>query len=211
MSGVYYYDLENNTYSDILEIPKYARKSMLDIISHHKLPGFLYVLENNEQVTYYENADSEASRDFLEERVRKFNKKFIKIDSFNDIIDRNIVYYSVSAKEDKLRCVYEEMKKIDGINIEFYRDVYSEGYWYLEAFNNKASKYNAAKHLKETYGFDRVVGFGDNLVDISLFEACDESYAVSNAKDDVKKHATGIIGSNVDDGVAKWLIENAIY
>jgi len=48
-------------------------------------------------------------------------------------------------------------------------------------------------------------------VDISLFEACDESYAVSNAKDDVKKHATGIIGSNVDDGVAKWLIENAIY
>lgn len=211
MSGVYYYDLEKDTYSNVLEIPKNTRRSMLDIIKKHHLPGFIYVLENNEQVTFYENLESTASRDFLEERTRKFNKKFVKIDSFDEIIDRKTIYYSVSDKEDKLRPVYEELQKLDGLNIEFYRDVYSEGYWYLEAFNDKASKYNAAKYLKETYGYDKVVGFGDNLVDISLFKACDESYAVDNAKDDVKKHATGVIDSNVNDGVAKWLLENAEF
>lgn len=38
-----------------------------------------------------------------------------------------------------------------------------------------------------------------------MFELADESYAVSNAHEDLKKCATGIILSNDEDGVAKWL------
>ncbi len=34
---------------------------------------------------------------------------------------------------------------------------------------------------------------------------CDESYAVQNAHEDLKKIATAIIPSNDEDGVAKWL------
>lgn len=42
-----------------------------------------------------------------------------------------------------------------------------------------------------------------------MFEAADESYAVGNASDDVKALATAVIGSNADDGVARWLAANA--
>lgn len=37
------------------------------------------------------------------------------------------------------------------------------------------------------------------------FEIADESYAVENALDEVKKIATGVIGSNNDDSVAAFL------
>ena len=52
----------------------------------------------------------------------------------------------------------------------------------------------------------RLNSYGEN--DIDLFSIVDEAYAVSNASDALKQKATGIIGSNDEDAVAKWLLEN---
>ena len=53
-----------------------------------------------------------------------------------------------------------------------------------------------------------MVVFGDQKNDISMFEAADECYAVSNAVKDLKVLATDIIHENNEDGVAKWLMEH---
>ena len=55
------------------------------------------------------------------------------------------------------------------------------------------------------FSCDRVIAFGDGKNDVDMFEIADESYAVSNAHEVLKAKATGIIGSNNEDGVAKWL------
>jgi hypothetical protein len=52
------------------------------------------------------------------------------------------------------------------------------------------------------------VGFGDNLNDLPLFEACDIKVAVENAKPEVKAASDFICGSNEDDGVVKWMEED---
>ena len=72
----------------------------------------------------------------------------------------------------------------------------------------KASKANAALQLKEYYQCNKIISFGDGRNDIDIFEISDECYAVENADTALKKIATGIIQSNNDDGVAKWLNEN---
>ena len=59
--------------------------------------------------------------------------------------------------------------------------------------------------LKEEYGFDKLVVFGDSANDITMFKIADEAYAVSNAVDELKALATGIIGSNEEDAVAVYL------
>ena len=38
-----------------------------------------------------------------------------------------------------------------------------------------------------------------------MFHMADEAYATKNAIDELKEIATGIIESNNNDGVAKWL------
>ena len=53
-----------------------------------------------------------------------------------------------------------------------------------------------------------MVSFGDAINDIPMFQVSDECYAVSNAVDELKKIATGIIESNEEDGVARWLQRN---
>ena len=73
----------------------------------------------------------------------------------------------------------------------------------------KATKANGIQTLKELLFCDRIVAFGDGLNDMDMFKIADECYAVSNAVDELKAIATGIIDSNNNDGVAKWLVDNA--
>ena len=58
-------------------------------------------------------------------------------------------------------------------------------------------------------GCDRLIVFGDGKNDIDMFQLADESYAVANAAPELKAVATGVIGSNDEDAVAKWLLEHA--
>jgi hypothetical protein len=74
----------------------------------------------------------------------------------------------------------------------------------------KASKKNAIQKMKELWNCSKVISFGDAINDIPMFEISDECYAVENAVEELKAHATGIIESNDNDGVAKWLLEHAV-
>ena len=83
-------------------------------------------------------------------------------------------------------------------------DIYTGDEW-LEIMPKEASKANAIQQLKAMLQCERVVAFGDGKNDIDMFAIADEGYAVSNAHESLKEIATGIIGSNNEDGVAKWL------
>lgn len=56
----------------------------------------------------------------------------------------------------------------------------------------------------------KVVSFGDAVNDIPMFQVSDEAYAVENAVEELKALATGIIDSNENNGVARWLREHAV-
>ena len=55
---------------------------------------------------------------------------------------------------------------------------------------------------------EKLIVFGDGKNDIDMFQMADESYAVANAHEELKKYATDVILSNDDDGVAQWLEVN---
>ncbi len=203
MNGVCVFDTLTNEYVKVETINKNALYEMLMILKTFKLSGFLFSIHNSILDTYYENIDSDNARKFVEERQKKFGKVFTRVKSFLDCRGKNIIYYSVTDKYEILEPVYRSLSSVAGMHIDFYRDVYDENYWYLEVCSDKASKYNAVKYIRENYKFEHVIGFGDNLNDIPMFEACDEAYAVENAKEEVKKHSDGIIPSNTANGVAR--------
>ena len=74
----------------------------------------------------------------------------------------------------------------------------------------RASKAHAIQKLKAIWGCSRVVSFGDAVNDLPMFALSDECYAVANAVEELKAAATGVIGSNEDDGVARWLLRNVV-
>ncbi|MDD4125055.1 MAG: HAD family hydrolase [Eubacteriales bacterium] len=209
MNGVLIYDMTEKRYvkKELLEKEKTHR--IISTMKKTELTGLMYALSDDELITYYERLDNEALKNFVYERMRKYNKQFSQIDNFADA-ETEIIYFCFLDNDDNIHRLYKEIKDIGGLRIERYQDIYSDDLWYMEVFNETASKYNAVQFLRQNYGFDKVIGFGDNLNDIPLFDACDECYAVANAKPELKERATAVIGVNDEDGVAKWLEENVL-
>ncbi|MCR5465885.1 MAG: HAD family hydrolase [Lachnospiraceae bacterium] len=117
-------------------------------------------------------------------------------------------YVTLVGAKDEIAPIYERVRAYQGWECLFQKDTYREEYW-LEICPQNCTKAKTIKKLKERYGFERLVVFGDGLNDIPMFQAADEAYAVANALPELKKYATGIIGSNEEDAVARFLQEHA--
>lgn len=206
MNGVATYEISSGRYVNIEPISTNGKKVLFDTVRNHIKSGFAYSIDNNELSTYYENTDSPNALEFIREREQKYKKKFTKVNSFDECVNRNIVYYSIDDKKEVLQNACEILSSCPELRVEFYRDIYNTDHWYLEVCSINASKKNAVIKLKQLLGFDRVVSFGDNLNDLPMFEISDEAYAVKNAKDEVKQKADSVIDSNTDDGVARFLL-----
>lgn len=88
---------------------------------------------------------------------------------------------------------------------------FSDGYWYKFTKKN-ATKENAIKKISEVcgYGIESIIAFGDDFADIGMLKICGLGVAMGNAIDEVKKQADIVIGSNDEDGIATFIMENLL-
>lgn len=132
------------------------------------------------------------------------DKRMYFTDTKDEMFSGQVGYLTLIDDEEALRPAYERVKAYSGWECVFQKDAYDKEFW-LEICPGNSTKAKALLKLKERYGFDRLVVFGDSVNDLPMFAAADESYAVSNALPEAKKAATGVIGSNEEDSVAGFL------
>ena len=145
---------------------------------------------------------------YIAERRVYAPMRFIECDDIRQENDSSAVYITANGDYEKMLPVYRTVKEIAGADCAFYKDSYTD-YWYLETFSEEASKANGVKFLRERYGFDRVVAFGDNYNDLSMFSQADIKVAVGNAVEEIRRAADFIADTNDNDGVAKFLEDQA--
>ena len=209
MNGVLIYDAARGDYIQIHRLPPDTVAAVIDTLRTWQVTGFMYELNNGAFMTYHESLEPGPLRDFMAERVARYYKTFRHTGSFSGVSPEHIIYFTLLDTHDRLRPVRDALAGIPGLNRTFYKDTYSEDLWYLELFSDQASKEHGTDFLRQTYGFERVVGFGDNLNDLPMFAACDVKVAVDNAKPEVKAAADCLCGANDEDGVVKWIEANA--
>ena len=210
MNGVLIYDIQEQRYDQINALPPLTAAAVTDILEAYEASGLMYELYNGELRTYYESLEQKPVRDFVEERMVLYNKPFRHTGRFSDISPEHIIYFTLIDTYERLLPVRDALVTHPGLNMALYKDNYSPDLWYLEMFSDKASKRNAVNYLRAAYGCERITGFGDNLNDLPMFEACDVRVAVENAAPEVRAAADYICGANDADGVVKWLAENAL-
>ena len=113
-------------------------------------------------------------------------------------------YITIIGDREEIAPLYERVRKYPAWECVFQKDTYWEEYW-LEICPRNCTKAKAALKMKEKYGFEKLVVFGDSVNDLSMFRIADEAYAVANAVDELKQAATAVIGSNEEDAVASFL------
>lgn len=85
---------------------------------------------------------------------------------------------------------------------------FSDGSWYK--FTKKtATKEHAILKLCGVCGLstEEIIAFGDDFADIGMLQLCGRGIAMGNAIDEVKEIADQVIGSNEEDGIARYLDE----
>ena len=208
MNGVCIYDLVKKEYIKVETLPGPGISRLMDVIREHRLKGFAYTIRDGVMSTYYEDLSTPALKHFYQERVDLYQKRFTQIESFTQLSEEPLIYFSLMDQQKKLEPVYQTLKDIPDLNCVFYKDNYTPGLWYLETYHKTASKYHGVQFLRSYLKLDRVVCFGDNTNDHPLFDACDYRIAVGNAVQALQDRADQVIGCNYDDGVAQWLKEN---
>lgn len=202
--------IENDEEKDIQKYPD--KQNYLDKVSE-ECSGKSSVVSTEgrtgkagrKMATYYEKIATEHMEKFYIERRDIYHKPFSKVESLEDILGEDIIYFSICYDEDVLRPFYEYLQKDENLNLNFYKDVYGDGLWYLEISHKNASKYYGVQKLRKMLKPDAITGMGDNLNDIPLFEACDRSCAAGNAHQEVKEQADYILDTNINAGVVKFL------
>lgn len=75
-----------------------------------------------------------------------------------------------------------------------------------------ATKLNGIRQVAAAHGIplEHVAAFGDDVNDVEMLRACGVGVAVANALSEVRTAADCVCGANDEDGMARWLEENAL-
>ncbi len=187
-------------------------KAIVSLLSQYQIHPIVYsLIDQQQRFSYDKTAISPETWQFI--LTRKGDGRERTLFSEDRLLDGEVFYFACIDQEKRL---YPAWKKLtnplcglsENTRCVYQKDIYS-GHQWLEIMPKNAGKAYAARILKTMLHADRLVVFGDGINDLPLFEAGDESYAVANAVPALKECATGVILSNIDDGVAHWLNQNS--
>ena len=171
-----------------------------DLFSNNVYPIVYAYINGVEKFSFVRKMCTEGMNRFLESR--KGDVRTNEVNSLSELKEGNIFYITCIDTPKKLMPLYDKYK--EKYHCVYQTDIYTNEQW-LEIMPLDASKSNAIRQLQSMLNCENLIVFGDGKNDIDMFEIADEAYAVENAVSELKAVATGIIGSNENDGVAKYL------
>lgn len=179
-----------------------------EILEKYQITPMVYSFVNGtETVSWVKGTETKGIQKYLDSR--KNDKRMRGLNTEEKLYEGEVFYFTCIGEKSMFENAYKEFSQDDRYTCTLQAEPYYKNEYWLEIMPRKATKANAILKLKEILDCDRVVAFGDAINDIPMFQISDECYAMENAVDELKEIATGIIGSNEEDGVAVWLNEYA--
>lgn len=138
--------------------------------------------------------------DSYKEKGDKFYKNIKYIDDYN-FIDDTIYKLAFNFPNDRLdECQNKIQAYFDSEIVAV-----TSGHYAMDVIASGSGKANALKFLVESLGLTlkNVAAFGDNMNDQKMLDCVTYSYVTSNGKEELKKTAYKVIGSNNEQAVLK--------
>ncbi len=162
-------------------------------------------IDEIEKVSWDISRENDGKKRYFSNRTG--DRRLRPLENEQGLYDGETFYYTCIGEKSDLEQISNVFSNDERYTCTLQQELYRPEYW-CEIMSKKATKYDAILKLKELLYCDKVISFGDSINDIPMFEISDECYAVANAADSLKEIATGVIGDNNSDSVAKWLEVN---
>ena len=179
-----------------------------EVLEKNNISPLVYsVIDGADRLSWDVCHENEGMRNYLSRR--QGDRRLRSLQGDDGLYEGEVFYFTCVGTDEKLKPLYDTMKIDDRYVCTLQKELYQPEY-FCEIMPAMATKAQAIEKLKELWGCERIVSFGDAVNDIPMFRISDECYAVENAVEELKVFATGIIASNEQDGVAKWLSEHVL-
>lgn len=143
------------------------RKLIPELPSH----GFVSCYIGDKMIKTYADAEhTEGLDDYI--GFYKDDPRMVKVPDMEGMFTGRPGYVTMISSKEDLEPVYERVKDHDGWESLFQKDTYRDEYW-IELCPKGCTKAKKILKLKEEYGFDRVIVFGDSLNDLPMFSIAD--------------------------------------
>lgn len=208
-SGVFVYDMKKQKTVNCFYLEDGAFKEILKVFENADKSPFVFFFNKNteEYDLQFTSLKLPIHREYYETRRKSMGNVIHKVDKICPVSGFAPVFISLCDEYSDLLPITKQLDGIDGVGYSFYSDTYTP-YWFLEVFNEEATKLKGLEIVREYVKAEKVISFGDNRNDIPLFMGADEKYAVANAVDELKALATDVIGSNNENSVARFIKED---
>ncbi len=204
MNGVFLTDVPTQKQVYVNYYPAELAHRVIDVFQKCDRPPLVFSFNGEFIECEFTEVRNEYERQFIAKR-QKLYRRFDRVENYS--VGGNTVYINGIDRKETMQAVADELQKIDGIKFSHYLDTYSGDKYFVEVYVESAGKWNSIKRLKEMYGFDRVVAFGDNGNDVEMLKNADVAVAVGNALPQALEVADIVIDTNDNDGVAKYLLD----
>ena len=177
--------------------------TVIDLALSHRITPFVNAVERHHHFIFHTETRHDVERDLVNKYFSRTKAKLLPLEALP--IDSQVTNISMIGFADTINEMWLELNTHP--NLIAYSGPTTEGdtFRWMDIHHCLASKGNAVTNLKKQLGASNIICFGDGDNDLSMFALADESYAPENAKAEIKKSASAVIGHNHKDGVAHFL------
>ncbi len=205
-NGTFTYDATTATLLDQHVLPERVARTILELCRKHEVAPIVYGMEGTaERASWLPDRAAGAMDRYWADRPS--DPRASPRSGWANLPTQSIFTIAATGPSTALESLAGDIRRslVGTCEVTVQQDAnHPEDTW-LEVVPADVSKAAAIKNVAHRVGANRLVVFGDNLNDLPMFAIADESYAVANAVPAVRDAATAIIGSNTNDGVARWL------
>ena len=170
---------------------------------------FISTYDGTADRCYYRDITNDGMAWYLRNRQFHRDPRLRYLADLQSGLDDQVVCLTVIGLGPELEKLAAEIdqRHAKRVQTHCYENQYSLGWHWLTIHDARATKEQGILSLKRLRGLEdrRLVVFGDQVNDLDMFKRADEALAVTNAIPVLKKQATGIIDTNEEDGVARYI------
>jgi Cof subfamily protein (haloacid dehalogenase superfamily) len=210
ITGAALWNRATEVYEDVQTMHIDDVESVLKECVTDGLHPFVYTFRNDRTIDVYHDAYplSRHEVNFIANRKGTELKYFYEHTPLPDASIGAVILFFAMGDREPIENVARRLRATGRYSVSCYPDNICQGLYLLEIFSTGVTKANAIRRVRERMGVERVVVFGDNLNDLSMFEVADLAVAVDNALPEVKAAADVVIGANTTDAVARFIAED---
>ena len=211
-NGAFLSDLETGRHEAVHAIDSAVSEDLYALLNRHGRTPFVSTFNGDVDCLYYGESSNDGEHYYVAHRIAHEDRRLRRIDDLSASLRDQVVCFTVIAEAGALEDLAIAIEEHYGehVEIHLFENQYSPGWFWLTIHDRRATKDQAIRLMIDRYGLTEhnLVVFGDQMNDIKMFQIATEAVAVANAHQDVKRHATRLIGPNHEDSVVEFIREH---